>query len=104
MHSNLEVFGSLFFPVVPLFDLGSCSKYAACQKACNWLHRVLGFESYKVVEQVLVTLTEVARMNVTCTSYKWTMTVMDSISEFEIVMWSISDHERVTLRSSLCMA
>ena len=76
-----------FLPVVPLFDLASCSKYKVYQKSMQLAPpcaRIRELQSCRTSMWSL--LQEVARLNITCTSYKWTMMVMDSISEFEIVM------------------
>ena len=51
------------------------------RSACNWLHRARGLKSYRVVEQACGrgwTLRE---------HHTMAMSMMKSISEFEIVMW-----------------
>ena len=87
MHSSLQVFGSLFYLVVPLFDLASCSKYTVYQKSMQLAPPCARFRELQSCRTSMWSLLqEVTRMNITCTSYKWTMTVKDSISEFEIVL------------------
>ena len=41
-----------FIPVVPLFDLASCSKYTVYQKSMHLAPPCAWIESYKVVEQI----------------------------------------------------
>ena len=74
MHTNLEVFGSLVFPVVPPFDLASCSKYTVYQKCMHSAPpcaRIRELQSCRT--SIWSLLQEVAKLY-KCTSYMWTMT------------------------------
>ena len=82
VHSSLEVFGSLIIPVVPLLDSASCSKYTVYQKSMQLAPPCARIRELQSCRTSMWSLfQEVARMHITCTSYKWAMTVMSSISE-----------------------